>query len=353
MVVGVLADPDLPAAIARRLPDRLPHLLSRRVSSEVTWVVEAVCDPFEAMAPNSDRLIDKAKERVRDTKWDLAVGITDVPMRDGDRVVVAEISDRDRVALLSLPALGGLGLRSRSAELIAAVVARLVTDIPGRDGATPHRGAIGTVHGTVVVIPCDDDVGVEVLVSRGRGLPRLVAGMVRANRPWQLVLGLSTALAGALAGSAFGILYSTIWQLGAALSPVRLTAVTLGAVATLVCWLVVGHNLWERGSSGDRASAPNWLRNTSTLLTITFGAVIFFLALFVLTAVAAVVVIPPEFLAGELGRPVTWSNYVPVALMAAVLGTVAGAVGSGLEDDATVRRATYGYRELERWREVG
>ena len=38
--------------------------------------------------------------------------------------------------------------------------------------------------------------------------------------------------------------------------------------------------------------------------------------------------------------------------MASVLGTVAGAVGSGSEDDAAVRRATYGHREQERWREV-
>lgn len=38
--------------------------------------------------------------------------------------------------------------------------------------------------------------------------------------------------------------------------------------------------------------------------------------------------------------------------MASVLGTIAGAVGSGLEDDTTVPRAAYGYREQERWREV-
>ncbi|MFG2446699.1 hypothetical protein ACGFQG_27890 [Nocardia fluminea] len=36
--------------------------------------------------------------------------------------------------------------------------------------------------------------------------------------------------------------------------------------------------------------------------------------------------------------------------MATVLGTVAGALGSGLADDVTVRRATYGYREQDRRR---
>jgi hypothetical protein len=353
MVVGVLTDPDLPASIARRLPDRLPGVLSRRVSDEVDWVVEAVRDPFEVKAPDDDRLINKAKQRVRDTNWDLAVGLTDVPVRDGERVVLAEVSEPDRVALVSLPALGGLRIGRRAAEAIAAVVGRLVTDLPGRDGATPPRRTAGTAHAAALSTPGDDDVGVEIVATRGWGLPRLLAGMVRTNRPWQLVLGLSTALAGALTGSAFGILYSTIWQLGAALSPVRLTAVTLGAIGTLVLWLVVGHDLWERDPPGGRAAQATWLRNTSTVLTIAFGAVIFFLTLFVLNAVAAAVVIPPDYLASTVGRPVGWYSYLTVALMATVLGTVAGAVGSGLENDATVRRATYGYREQERWREVG
>lgn len=88
------------------------------------------------------------------------------------------------------------------------------------------------------------------------------------------------------------------------------------------------------------------------MLTVALGAVVFFLALFAVTLVAAAVVIPPDYLASILVQPVDWRDYLTVALMASVLGTVAGAVGSGLEDEKTVRRATYGYREQERWREV-
>jgi hypothetical protein len=88
------------------------------------------------------------------------------------------------------------------------------------------------------------------------------------------------------------------------------------------------------------------------MLTLGFGAVMFFLALFTISTVAAAVVIPPKYLASQIGGPVDWRGYVTIGLMASALGTVAGAVGSGLEDDETVRRATYGYREQERWREV-
>ncbi|MFC7401543.1 hypothetical protein [Citricoccus sp. GCM10030269] len=41
--------------------------------------------------------------------------------------------------------------------------------------------------------------------------PLLVMGMVRANRPWDVGLGLSSAMAAAVATSAFGLSSTTIW----------------------------------------------------------------------------------------------------------------------------------------------
>ena len=356
VVVGVLADPDLPASVARRLPDVLPGVLAQQVSDRVCWVVDAVCEPFEVMAPDTSRLIDKARARVRDTPWDLAIGLTDVPMRARGGVVLAEISNAGRVALISLPALGGLRLRRRTVHLVVAIVDWLTRDLTGRDADTPPdrprlRRRIFAASHAHVLVPPDDGIGVEIITARRWGLPRLLAGVVRANRPWKLALGLSTALAGAFTGSAFGVLYSAVWQLGAALSPARLVSVTVGAIAALVFWLIVGHDLWERGSDRDRVGGTG-LRNAGTVLTIGFGALMFFLALSAVTTIAAAVVIPPDYLASRIGRAVDWRSYLTVGLMASVLGTVAGAVGSGLEDDETVRRATYGYREQERWREV-
>jgi hypothetical protein len=69
------------------------------------------------------------------------------------------------------------------------------------------------------------------------------------------------------------------------------------------------------------------------LVTIAFGALIFFVLLFAIAVVAAVVVIPLEYLAQHVGEAADWRSYLTVGLMASVLGTVAGAVGSGLEDE--------------------
>lgn len=82
------------------------------------------------------------------------------------------------------------------------------------------------------------------VASTIRGRLRLVAGMVRANRPWRLMLGLSSALAAALATSAFGLTQNTIWQLADALDLWRLALAALGSIASPVVWLIADHELW-------------------------------------------------------------------------------------------------------------
>lgn len=360
VVIGLVSDPDLPESIARRVAEDLPAILDKRVSDRVRWRVDTIADPFEAAAPNFERLIDKARERVRETNWDFAVCITDVPVRgDQEGFIVADISARDGVAMISLPALGGIRLRQRSREVIASIVDFLAVGVTRPDEASPptrpkfDRGWTGIGHTARVHAPDSGDVSIKVVRTVKGGMSRMLAGMVRANRPWQLLLGLSTALAGSLAGVAFGLLYSSIWQLAIALSPLRLIAITLAAIVALVSWIIVGHNLWERhpNPGGARPSGTG-LRNAGTVLTVGFGTLAFFFTLLVLAAASAAVIIPPDYLTKTVGQPADWTAYLKVALMSSVLGTVAGAVGSGLEDDSTVRRATYGFREQERWREV-
>lgn len=346
IVVGVVADPDLPIRLARRLAKTLPALLARQFEG-ADWQVEVFDDPFEAMYPDLEYLIDKAGRHVRDTSWDLALCLTDLPMRgDGREIVLARLDRRHRVGLVSLPALGGIRLQRRLEDLASRIVGALRPGLgigprPGPDPAArlPLRG-----------IRAETGEGYERIVHRGAaGYPRLLAGMVRANRPWQLFVGLSSALAGSLAGTAFGVLYSSIWQLATALGPYRLAGVATSAVAALVVWIIVGHGLWERPAPARRESGRDLeMRNAGTVVTVAAGALVFFGALFLITFAAVLLVIPPDYLGTVLGRAAQPGDYLTIAVMASALGTVAGAVGSGLEDDVSVRRATYGYRERER-----
>lgn len=343
--MGLLTDPGLPAKIARALAEDLPDRLSEQISDRVRWsVVIAPDEPFE-VAYDADRIIDKARQRVEGTDWDVAIAMTDLPLHSANGVVVADVSQADHVGLLSLPALGGARLRRRACEAVVRIVDELTPTITTDADDGPSGLSLQHRSRPRRAAPADTDVDDELVMGRGRGELHLLAGMVRANRPWQLAVGLSAALAGAATGSAFGVLYSSIWILAAAMAPWRIAVTTLAAIGIFVAWLVTGHGLWERGA---RALPLGRLSNVATLLTILSGVLVFYLALFGINLAATAVVIPPDHLAQHIGRAVGWPDYLRVALLATALGMVAGAVGSGLEDDTVVRSAAYSSREQER-----
>jgi hypothetical protein len=354
VVVGLLTDPGLSTRVAHQVAGCLADTLATSVNDRVRWAVEVRREPVEVEVPDAE-LLDAAREEADRANWELAICLTDVPLRRPGSVVLARARIADRVALVSLPALGALRLRRRARDLVVALVEVLAAAV----GPRCHRSLESSIR-ALVPRPAHafalDDHGsaVEVLLPQLVGLPRLLAGMVRVNQPWRLALGLSRALSSALTGSAFALLYPSIWQHALALGPLRLATVTVSAIGALAVWLIVGHQLWERrsGPIGRHRDGVR-LRNAGTALTVGIGALVFFLALYALNLATAAVVIPPGFLARHIDRAVDWPDYLTVALMATVLGTVAGAIGSGLEDDNAVREATYGYRHQWRQRQAG
>lgn len=336
LVVGLLADPALPADIAHRLAAGLPQVLAARLDSDgLDWRVETVIEAFEERGEGPGAL-ERARERVQHTDWDVAVCLTDVPALSAGIPVVAELEERARVAVLSLPALGGVRVLPRTRDAVVDLVGKLL-GLPRVAGSRAPKIRADLLRSSARM----SGDGTELTRT---GSLRLLAGTVRANRPWRLTLGLGAALAGAAAGSAFGLLYSNIWSLATAMAPWRLALAYAGAVALFVGWLVVRHRLWERRTG----SAPAWLLNTATLLTLTVGTLLFTGVLVVANSIVAAVIVPPEYLAGVLGHPAGLADYVRIVVMATVLGVVAGAVGSGLEDPAAVRRVAYGHRRRER-----
>ncbi|SFN27346.1 hypothetical protein SAMN05216207_1011155 [Pseudonocardia ammonioxydans] len=352
VVVGLLADPDLPSMVADRLHDSLEARLTAQVADvAVRWRIEVVRDAFEARS-TYERLLDRARERVRTTDWDLAICLTDAPLQDAHGVVVAEVGADDSTAVVSLPALGGLDVVRRTRRLVATLAVHLAVDVVAPDGTRtplrddPHLHRARTLR---VLDPIDPDVSGKIALGHRVGRLRLLLGMTRANRPWQLAWGLSAALGGSLAGSAFGVLYSSIWMLADSLSGWRIALACIAAIAIYVVWLVANHGLWQpRVTPTRRDDVPTTLRNASTLLTVAMGAVMFFTTLFAGVLLACLLFITPDYLATNLGHPSGFGDYLDSALMATVMGMVAGAVGSGLEDDTTIRHATYGFRERHR-----
>src|SRR5918994_1407941 len=293
MVLGLLSDPDLPVELAEQLVGELPELLAERLDDQVAWQVQLLSERFDL--GDEARLLEFAAQRRAREGWDLVVCLTDLPRRSGLRPIVAEASVSDRVALASLPALGARQLYQRARALVIGLVAELAVESLGQSRAGQP----------------DPGVDVGFLPPGVRGQARLLAGMVRANRPWRLITGLSGALAAALAAGAFAVVTSDLWQLADSLGPLRLSVATVFSIGAMVAWLVIDHELWER-PGGRVARDRARLFNTATLL------------------------------------PVGWPEYLTIAWLASSIATVGGALGSGLESDQAVRAAAYGYRQQER-----
>src|SRR5918993_946879 len=296
IVVGLVATPpDYPARVAERLTAELAGQLAERVDADVRWTVR---EGWGEVAPRRDggveALLDDLARRRADARWGVAICLTDLPLP-------AELATR-------VPA-----------------IRRVV-------GAA-DAGELGYV------------------ASRLIGQVRLLTGMVRANRPGRALLGLSKLLVGAFGTAAFALTTDTIWQMGDALGGLRLAVIMLLGLIALVAWLIVAHDLWEKPDRETPAELAR-LFNLGTVLTLTLATAVSYLVLFAGTVLAAALLIDTSVLEQTLQRPVDFTDYLILAWIISSLATVGGAIGSGLEDEDTVRASAYGYHpEPGGWRD--
>ncbi|NHD18148.1 MULTISPECIES: hypothetical protein [unclassified Actinopolyspora] len=357
--LGLISDPDSPDHVARALAQQLPEQLEEHIGGS-EWVVEVVCDPVVAGRSKGKEILDAVENQRTAQRWDYAIGVTDLPLRTSSRPVLANIGgEHPRVGLVSLPALGGLQPRRRARQMMLQAVdeiLRATEESRGTESAEEQprkrrRGLHSALTELLAPIRREEPEGTAISVryraTKWRGRARLLSGMVRSNTPWRLVLGMSGAVAASLASSVFGLTSSTVWQIGDMLGPVRRGVVVAGVIALMTAWLILTHRLWEKPQhSHDREQRV--LYNASTATTVTIGVGVLYIALFLVNLALASLLIDPQLLGSKLGGTTSFGDYLGLAWGAASMGVAAGALGSGLEDDATVRRAAYGYREAQR-----
>jgi hypothetical protein len=355
MVVGLLATPpDQPAQVARKLALDLGDLLTERVDDRVRWEVRTGWGPLSPRRDGGiDALLDDVAQRRKNEGWDVAICLTDLPLQVDRVPLVAHASARRRVGLVSLPALGVGRLRTVQAA-VAGLVEGLTGDLLGsrrRPGDQPLAQLVEKVAPIGRLVDHADDGEVSFASSRIAGRLRLVLGMVRANRPGRALLGLSKLVVGAFGTAAFALATNTIWQMGDALDGLRLSVIMVLGLATLVIWLIVRHDLWEKASEHTPKELAR-LFNIGTVLTLALAAAVCYVVLLVGTTTAAALLIDPSVLQQNIGHPVGPGDYLTLAWIISSLATVGGAVGSGLEDEDRVRAAAYGYHpEPVGWRD--
>ncbi|MGV9293933.1 hypothetical protein [Amycolatopsis sp. NPDC003676] len=351
VAVGVLADGGLPEQVIATIADELPEVFAARVDGRTRWRVEHEADRLPLDEDGDIPMRTLSRRHRQDRGWDLLVLVTDLPRRAGTDPVVAGVDVEHGVAMISLPALGALLVRRRARALLVRVVRQLVSPQLGTDGDRGRRATLARLRETLAPtrrLPGERHPSATHLALVGlRGRLRLLAGMVRDNRPWRLVPHLAGATAAAAGTAAYGIITSSFWKLADALSPLRLAAITVVAVLVMTVWLTVHNHLWDRPSEAAQQRKA-LLYNVSTATTLAIGVVCMYAILYVLALLAAAVLIDSGYFAQALGRPVGAGSYLSLVWLCSSVGIVAGALGSSLEDEETVRNATYGRRERER-----
>ena len=382
MALGLIAAPDIPEKIANELAAELPELLGKHVDDRVSWDVLVVVDPVTGTNREAPEILDVCRDRRWREGWDLALCLTDLPVYRSGYLVVADASAGRGVALVSVPTLGVTRLRPRVREaaiqLVNELYARVLhpgeeVDAPLADGeersgddrasALPDPRPRRLIERRLAefvapfrrVEPPDEDMkqtGVEARFAAPgvRAHLRLWAGMILANRPWQLFPSLKTAIAAAFGMAGWVLVNSSLWTLADVAGLVRLLVLMLLSIAALVVWIIIAHGLWERS---DEEEAPHWvaLYNGVTVLTISVAVLLAYAMLFALVFLAASFFVPGSYLQSTLGHPVGAGTYATIAWLAVSLATLVGALGSTLEDEDSVRHAVYGYRQRRRQQE--
>src|ERR687889_113852 len=303
----------MPQRLAEEVSAELPELLSRRVDERVSWEVSVICDPLTGSDSDAARVIDAAHERMVEEGWELAICLTDLPIRADGQPLVALVSTAYKAAVLSLPPLGVTLLRRRVREATLQLVNELYegrhelrrdgkdrdeeevgagasTEEARRPGPRPHR-LVGRRLTELLspirrITPTDeDDVDVRFVSPKVRGHLRLLAGMVLANRPWRLFTTMKGTLAAAFATAADALVMPIIWQMADSLSWVRLLALMVLAIVAMVFWIIVAHHLWERPAEQE-ARDKAALYNAATVLTLSVAVLFSYAVLFVLVVVA-------------------------------------------------------------------
>lgn len=350
--IGLVAEPALSTTVVNGLAGELPDALGRNVTSGVSWEVDVASEMLPLDTAGDIALVDFAGERMPREGWDLMVCLTDLPGHVYRRPVVGDFSVAWGAGQISLPAMGWRlrrNVRDTVVHMVGAMVGRLLgVDHAAQEAAqrspSPLRGPLSSVRHAP---GAREDIDAKLVLVGLRGKARLLFGMVRANRPWLIVPGLSSVTAAAAGGGAFGIFFSNVWSLSDALSYARLAVINVFVVAAMILWIIIHNNLWERPSEHyPRPQAA--LYNAVTLVTLLVGVASMYVLLFALILLGAVAVISGDYLGTTLGHPVGIPDYLVLTWLASSLGTLAGALGSGLENETAIRRAVYSTGEQQR-----
>lgn len=333
--VLLIADPGQPSRRVASIRDRFEDEL------QMTFDAEAHVDTCTKMIRiQSDQSLELGSldTLVSDDypDVDVVLMLTGIPRHTRGKPLVAEIQPGRDYAVVSYPTLGAWTTKSRLLSILLSCVNQLLPYGPTAV-AHPYLPRWGRWSD-------DEGAGQRTLHAHTfTGGPRLLMGMTKANEPFRTAPKLSRAVAAAAATGAFGIFYSSIWQMSSYLSTQRLVSIGLIAIAVMVTWLITSHRLWDKPVN-ERLAPVVFYYNLSTVLTLLISVAALYVLLVIGIFLTSLVVIDPEFMGQVLQTRASVGNYLDIAWISAALGVVAGGLGASFDSSVDVKNLTHGRR---------
>ena len=336
--IMLLADPGLPTRRVNSIKESFTDEARKMIDGEVTVTSET---RMLRIRPDDTLDISAVREIDQDhADADAVIMLTEIPRHTKGHPLISEIFPEQKVAIVSCPTLGAWATKSRIQKVFTGSLLRLLPE-GSRPDPAKYDQRWSQWQST------ERGEGLGLFAHTFTGGPRTVLGMVLGNDPMRAVPKLTSALAAGAATGAFGIFYSSIWQMADALTPLRLLLVGLAAVITMIFWLIVRDGLWDRPKNRSLATVIT-LYNGSTAITLLFCILALYMILVAFIFLGALVIIDAEYMASVIGSDVSLANYLHIAWFSAGLGVFAGAIGSSFDSGVDLRRLTHGQRERQR-----
>ncbi|MFA1821837.1 5,10-methylene-tetrahydrofolate dehydrogenase [Virgibacillus oceani] len=362
LIIGLIAAPELPEEIVNKFLNDLPEVFKHSIDGSISWDVEMVVDPLTGAAEDVDVILDETLKIRNEKGWDYAISLTDLPIYYGEYVVAADNSYQNKIAQISIPAFGWLSLQGSIKNAIIHILKELIFYAESaRDNVEAEQLSKKVekdfpIYKAKRIRPSSHSTKANVryvVVPKWDGKIRLIIGMTKSNRPMSIMGSFKKVLAAAFTTGAFGLIFTTMWNLGIILSTLRLSGLMVAAVSAIIIWIIFNHDLWEGPSAGNEKKMRR-LYNVTTLSTLFISVITYYVLLWIFFLTAALVLIPPEVLMESVsieGDP-SVIHYIRVAWVATSISTMAGAIGAGMENEEMVRDITYGYRQKRRYNRI-
>jgi hypothetical protein len=358
---GILATPGVAKNSADGLHDTLSNLLSTHFDSSVNWEVDIIEEASPGAAINFKDLYSTTERYVKKHKWSYVIALTDLPIFDGKKVVAIDINKDNGAILISISAFGWGPIRKRMKHAILTAideVNNLNNDPAQRTNKHFNSKMFQQKFSPIFARRTDEYIKATetnhiryIIAPSFGGKLQLVTGMTRANNPFNMMKSLTSSIALSFTTGAFGMVFTTMWQLSYTFSELRLTVLSLASIFAMVVWIILAHNLWETASSKKEKYVAR-LYNSTTVVTLFISVLTYYMTLFVLFLITCLTIIPPDFLGKTLGLSgaASFLQFVEIAWLAASIATVAGAIGVGLTNEKLVKESTFGHRQQNRYK---